>query len=695
MDHAYTLYLFTERGIMKKRVLILPIVALLMGFSVGGAQLNLQNKSYVKDVLRAAETGTINFGSADGSTNVNSASVTGNDSKGNEWTVTTVGTTSFTPNADYAQVGASKKPATSITFTTTLADQVNFTAFSAKFGGFNGTAGTVTLKVGDTTVGTGSLNESSDVTVSSSSSAIGTVLTATVTGISKGVKCYRISYTYEAVTEYTVTFESNGGTECDAAKVAGGHTATSLPSPTKDNDTKNQKRYEFAGWYTDNTKFENAFTTSTVVNDDITVYAKWNEIQYYVVTFNSNGGSDVDAQNVDSGQTATTPTAPTYPDDESYAYTFEGWYTDNETFLSSFDFSTAITGNIILYAKYNREAKSAYYKSVFEAENTKASLSYRYETNFDTLTRATTGVLGTNYTDWSKTTTSSAAYAGNSAGGNDSIQLRTDKSNSGIVTTTSGGTATKVTVSWNTNTASGRSIDIYGSNTAYTDATDLYSTSTQGTKIGTITKGDTELTLTGNYAYIGIRSSSGALYLTSITIQWGETKYDITSAGIRFGGLITNSLYTNLGVEGYGVMVGTTARVESVDGEATEVTTLKEAFEYEYLNGTYDNYEQAIAAMATKYKIANVYATTTPQVTDSTGIAKSGDYYIWNAYVNIPSSTYFNTSISAVAYIKVDGEYIFMQEKKITLVQLANDYLTIPEYQNNYKDGSLAYLASL
>ena len=70
------------------------------------------------------------------------------------------------------------------------------TSFSAKFGGFNGTEGNVTLKVGDTSVGTGSLNATNDVTITSKSSAVGSVLTVTVTDISKGVKAYNISYTY-------------------------------------------------------------------------------------------------------------------------------------------------------------------------------------------------------------------------------------------------------------------------------------------------------------------------------------------------------------------------------------------------------------------------------------------------------------------------------------------------------------------
>ena len=166
-------------------------------------------------------TGTITFGSADGSTQIKgttgSASPyidTGTDSQGNTWTITTVTSNdkSFTQNASYSQVGASKKPVTSITFTTTLADNVDITAFSAKFGGFSGTAGTVTLKVGDTTVGTGSLNETSDVVVSSTSSVNGKVLTVTVTDIDKGVKCYYISYTYaSSVKQETFSYEDYQG----------------------------------------------------------------------------------------------------------------------------------------------------------------------------------------------------------------------------------------------------------------------------------------------------------------------------------------------------------------------------------------------------------------------------------------------------------------------------------------------------
>lgn len=123
--------------------------------------------------------------------------------------------------------------------------------------------------------------------------------------------------------------------------------------------------------------------------------------------------------------------------------------------------------------------------------------------------------------------TSDAIYAGstakNSAG---AIQLNSSDPN-GIVTTTSGGKLRKVIVTWNSSTSNGRTLDIYGKSTAYTTAKDLHSTSTQGTKLGSIIKGtSTELEITGDYEYIGLRSSKSAMYLTSI-----ELVYEVTPSG--------------------------------------------------------------------------------------------------------------------------------------------------------------------
>ena len=144
------------------------------------------------------------------------------------------------------------------------------------------------------------------------------------------------------------------------------------------------------------------------------------------------------------------------------------------------------------------------------------------------LNREFTGIAknSSGYAEWSgKTDSNGIVFAGQSAGSNDSIQLRSSNSNSGIVVTQNetGKKVAKITIVWQTSTTNGRTLDVYGKNSAYTKATDLYSSnsSTKGTKIGSIVKGtSTELEITGDYAYIGLRSSSGAMYITSITIEW-------------------------------------------------------------------------------------------------------------------------------------------------------------------------------
>lgn len=150
----------------------------------------------------------------------------------------------------------------------------------------------------------------------------------------------------------------------------------------------------------------------------------------------------------------------------------------------------------------------------------------------DKLILATTGVTGTSYSDWSnKTATSSAVYAGNSAGDNNSIQIRSKSSNSGVITTASGGILKKVTVVWESHTTNGNELQVYGNTSAYTDPKNLYNDANNGDLLGTIVCGtSTELEIAGDYTNVGLRSKNGALYLTSVTITW-ETGTPDTYSG--------------------------------------------------------------------------------------------------------------------------------------------------------------------
>lgn len=132
------------------------------------------------------------------------------------------------------------------------------------------------------------------------------------------------------------------------------------------------------------------------------------------------------------------------------------------------------------------------------------------------------GSTGSSYSEWTWGFTNGTIYSCQSAGSNNSIQLRSSNNNSGIVSTSSIGTIKKVVVTWNSNTANGRTLDIYGKNSAYSSPSDLYGNNA-GTKIGSIVCGtgtSTELSVTDSYAFIGLRSNSGAMYITSVTITW-------------------------------------------------------------------------------------------------------------------------------------------------------------------------------
>lgn len=157
---------------------------------------------------------------------------------------------------------------------------------------------------------------------------------------------------------------------------------------------------------------------------------------------------------------------------------------------------------------------------------------------YDVLTPQATKVNTTTYTNFEYVSASSnVVYAGMVAGSNDYIQMRSTNNNCGIITRESGRRAVSVSVDWNSKTLSGtsaRNIVVYASEKPYSSAADLYNEGTYGTLIGKIGSSDPKATIEipGGYSYVGIRSESGALYVSSITFAWD----DMTSGG----GSITN-----------------------------------------------------------------------------------------------------------------------------------------------------------
>lgn len=106
--------------------------------------------------------------------------------------------------------------------------------------------------------------------------------------------------------------------------------------------------YTFDDWYTDDT-YTTKFDFNQPIKRNTTVYAKWTANDYEV-SFVTEHGKAPTSQNVPYNGTATDPGKLT-----EEGYTFIGWYTDH-TCTTEFKFSTPITGDTKVYAKWEKNA---------------------------------------------------------------------------------------------------------------------------------------------------------------------------------------------------------------------------------------------------------------------------------------------------------------------------------------------------
>ena len=109
-----------------------------------------------------------------------------------------------------------------------------------------------------------------------------------------------------------------------------------------------EEGYTFDGWYAD-AAYNTEFDFTQPIQSNTTVYAKWTANDYEVSFITEHGNAPA-SQNVKYNGTASNPGTLT-----EEGYTFIGWYTDH-TCTTEFNFSTPITGNTTVYAKWEKNA---------------------------------------------------------------------------------------------------------------------------------------------------------------------------------------------------------------------------------------------------------------------------------------------------------------------------------------------------
>ncbi len=153
-------------------------------------------------------------------------------------------------------------------------------------------------------------------------------------------------------TTYTVSFNTDGGTEIPPQYIVHGNKAT---EPDKD---PTKEGFRFVGWTCDGAAWD--FAKNTVTSDKVIV-ASWSPINTsgdqwtvlpvdrwsYTVTFDSDGGTEFPAKNYASNKTLYENDLH-LPRPEKKGYTFAGWYLDGVRF----DESCKVTKDITLVAKW-------------------------------------------------------------------------------------------------------------------------------------------------------------------------------------------------------------------------------------------------------------------------------------------------------------------------------------------------------
>lgn len=141
------------------------------------------------------------------------------------------------------------------------------------------------------------------------------------------------------------TFDPDNGESISTQTIDRGGKFTEPAAPSKENHT-------FAGWYNGDEKFDFGADTTNAPNV-LELVAKW-DINQYTVKFVSEHGDAPASQNVPYNETATNP-----GELMAEGYTFIGWYADKDH-NTKFDFSTPITGDTKVYAKWEKNAPNTY-----------------------------------------------------------------------------------------------------------------------------------------------------------------------------------------------------------------------------------------------------------------------------------------------------------------------------------------------
>lgn len=269
-------------------------------------------------------------------------------------------------------------------------------------------------------------------------------------------------------------------------------------------------------------------------------------------------------------------------------------------------------------------------------------------------------------------------YKGKSFQNNNAIQINSSVA-SGIVTTVSTGLASRVEVLWNSSTATGRVLDVYGRNYPYGSPEDLFGTN-PGTHLGSIVKGDsTVLNIEGDYAYIAVRSANGAAFMDEIRVVWSVNSNQpficFTPESINLGNILMGSecgttFIVSQGNLGAGISLNTSYGV--LDTTAISMEANPTPITWRYAPTTAGILKDTVVATSTWHqdggsdititeKLAITALVVNPNAGDSLWVAKRN-------YIQNTQNVNANISLVDVEVVGKVGNYLYLQDNKAGLL---------------------------
>ncbi len=319
-------------------------------------------------------------------------------------------------------------------------------------------------------------------------------------------------YAKWTIKQYTISFNSNGGSSVTAITQDYGTSVSEPAAPTKTG-------YTFAGWYSD-AGLTAAYTFATMPAENITLYAKWTELPTYTVTYDGNGNTDgsVPTDGKAYYQNDTVTVLGNTGSLVKTGYTFAGWntqadglgttYTEGQTFKMG-------AANVTLYAKWTINQYTVNFDSQGGSAVASQNVAYGGKATEPTAPTRT----GYNFSGWYTDTNYATAW-----------NFTTDTVTSNI-TLYAKWTAINYTVTYDGNTNTGGAAPVDGNTYKITDTVTVLGNTGNLTKTGYTFAGWNTAANGSGTSYVG--GDTFAMGSSNVTLyaKWTAINYTVTYDG--------------------------------------------------------------------------------------------------------------------------------------------------------------------